>query len=143
MPPPRVKPIEMVATKWVRNAGNAQTSYTEGVTGAGSRWATAAQAAGQNYRTTVTQAAGEGRFERGVAKAGAAKYERGATMKGAGRFGPGVAAAEADYRAGVGPVLSAIAGVDLPPAGPRGTPGNYQRVQRIGEALHRLRTGRT
>jgi hypothetical protein len=142
MPPPRVKPLEQVATKWVRNASNAAQSYTEGVTGAGPRWAAGAAAGGANFRAAVTQAAGEGRFERGVQKAGAAKYERGAMMKGAQRFGGGVAAAEQDYRAGVGPVLSAIAGIDLPPAGPRGTPGNYQRVQRIGEALHRLRTGK-
>ncbi|MGH7393556.1 MAG: hypothetical protein ACREM3_29495 [Candidatus Rokuibacteriota bacterium] len=134
--------MEQVATKWVRNAQGASQSYTEGVTGAGSRWAAAAAAGEQNYRAGVTEAAAAGRFGRGVAKAGGAKYERGATMKGAARFGGGVAAAEQDYRAAVGPVLSTIAGVDLPPAGPRGSAGNYQRVQRIGEALHKLRTGK-
>jgi len=142
MPTPSVRPVGMVASKWARRAGSAGAEYEEGVRGTTRSWAAAANAGGANYRAAVVQAAGEGRFEKGVTKAGDAKWKKGATEKGPARFAQGVQVAESDYSAGVAPYLEIIGRTDLPARGPTGTAGNYQRSQKIGEALHRARVGR-
>lgn len=142
MPAPRVRPLQEAAAKWVRRAAGATEDYRMGVTGAGARWAQAAAAANQTYQQAVTEAASRGAYAQGVQRAGAGRYERGATEKGTQRYGPGVAVAEGDYSQRVGPFFQAIAGVDLPPRGPRGSEGNFRRVTLIGQALNRLRAGR-
>jgi hypothetical protein len=63
------------------------------------------------------------------------------TGPGADRYGPGVAAAEADYVAGVTKYFSAMRNFSLPKGGPRGSAMNFQRSQALGQMLNKLRTG--
>jgi hypothetical protein len=142
MPTANVPPVGRVAAKWARRAGSASGEYEEGVRNTTRSWSGAATAAAGNYKAGVTAAAAEGRFEKGVGKAGDAKWKRGAVEKGPGRFSQGVQAAEQDFSAGVAPFLELIGRTDLPARGPVGSAGNYQRVQRLGEALHKARVGR-
>lgn len=142
MPAPRVRPVAEAASKWKRRAEVATTDYTDGAANAGGRWATNAAAGNQNYVTGVTAAAQAGRFAKGVQKAGAGKYQRGITDKGAARYAPGVAAGDQDYQTGVAPYLTALASLDLPPRGPRGTASNINRVATVAKALRDLKMAR-
>jgi hypothetical protein len=133
-----VPDVGRVAAKWARRAGSAGTEYEEGVRGTTRSWAGAAKAAEGNYKAGVTQAAATGRFGKGVDRAGDAKWKRGAMEKGPARFASGVAAAQSDYSAAVGPYLQAIGSIDLPARGPAGSDSNYSRVAAIGKALRQL-----
>lgn len=75
-------------------------------------------------------------FGKGVARAGTAKWQKGATEKGPGRWTSGVAAAEDEYRQGMGAVIQVIEGTTLPPRGPKGDPKNYDRSRVLGTKLH-------
>lgn len=142
MPPATVPAVSRVAEKWARRVAGAEPDYTAGVRASGGKWAAAAKAGGQNYRTAVTAAAGAGRYEKGIDRATDAKWLRGATDKGSVRYGPGAQAAQGDFQGAIGPVLEVIGRTDLPPRGPRGAEGNYSRSAAIGKALRAFATGR-
>jgi hypothetical protein len=138
MPPVVVPDVGRVAAKWARRAGSAGSEYEEGIRGTTRSWAGAAKAAENNYKTGVTTAASAGRYGKGIDRAGDAKWKRGAIEKGPARFTSGVAAAQQDYSAQVGPYLQAIGSIDLPARGPAGSDANYNRVSAIGKALRQL-----
>lgn len=142
MPPALVPTITRVAAKWARRASSAGQEYSEGVQNTPRSWQGAATAATKNYDAGVQAAIQRGAFGKGVAKAGDAKWKRGATEKGPARFAQGVQTAEQDYSAQMAPFLEAIGRVDLPARGPVGSPGNFARVQAIGQALRQLKVGR-
>lgn len=138
MATPSVPNIGTVAGKWRRRVEAAPDDYAEGIRTKGARWQPAAAAASGNYRTAVSAAGIEDRFKAGVARS-AAKYARRASELGAPRFAQAAPIAELEYSARFGPFLQAIAAVDLPARGPRGSGGNYARVKPIGDALSKLR----
>jgi hypothetical protein len=142
MPAPTVKPTAHVVSKWVRRVGAATEDYRAGVQGKGGKWAQNASAAHGNYTAGVTQAAQAGRFAKGIARVGPGKYEHGATVKGTERYGPGAMAGEQYFSAGIAPVLEAIGRTDLPPRGPRGAEGNYNRSTTMAKALRTFKQGR-
>lgn len=103
-------------------------------------WAAPTVAAAPIWETGVMEAAAAGLFEKGV-EAKRSKWRRKALALGPGRFGPGVRAAEGDQAVGFAPYREVIAGLTLSPRGPRGAPGNYDRVREVGEPLHDKRVG--
>ena len=126
------------AEKWQRRAAAAAPDYRLGVTQT-TDWSGPTAAAEAVYVQAVTEAAAAGRFGRGVLAAGTAKWKDRSLAVGATRFATGVAAAQDEYRTAMGPVLSLIAGIDLPPRGPRGAPENFERSRLVGDALHQFR----
>ena len=76
-------------------------------------------------------------FAKGVQAAGDQKWASKAAGKGADRFSGGVAAATTDYEKGVAPYLAVIEQTVLPPRGPKGDPGNIQRVAVLTAALRK------
>ena len=135
----KVKPMEASAAKWRENAGRASESYAVEAEASAEVWARNTGASADNYSQAVSAAGNKNRFARGVAKAGAAKYARKIRDVGRDRFAPGVAAAEADYKAGAEPYLQTIAGITLSGRKPRGDPANYRRVEEVGKALNAKR----
>lgn len=103
-------------------------------------YAAPAIAAAPIWEQAVIEAAARDGYAKGVAE-NAEKWKRKALAVGTQRFGPGVRAAEADQAAGFAPYREVIAGLTLSPRGPRGAPGNFERVREVGEALHRKRVG--
>jgi len=103
-------------------------------------YAGAAIAAEPVYEAGVQEAITRGAYGKGIA-AKADKWKRKALAVGTARFGPGVRAAESDQATGFAPYRETIAGLTLSPRGPRGAPGNYERVREVGEALHAKRVG--
>jgi len=119
--------------KWSLRAGAAGGEYASGVASPRRSWSSAASEAKENFAAGVQTAIAEDRFAKGVSKAGDAKWRKGVTEKGRGRYTQGVQVAQDEYRAGFAPYVSVIEGVELGPRGPKGQ--NYDRVQKIGEAL--------
>ena len=142
MPAAAVPPISRVAAKWARRAASATTEYEEGVRTTTKSWAGNAAAAEKNYQAGVTAAASAGRFGKGIQRAGDAKWKKNAAEKGPARFAQGVAIAESDYAGQMAPVLEVISRTDLPPRGPAGSEGNFQRTVVLGKALRSLKVGR-
>lgn len=138
---PQVKSVADSAAKWSRNAANASGDYKKGVASPRRSWAQATSDSKEAWEQGVAEAASRNAFEDGVQRAGDSKWQRKATQVGATRFASGVQAAKGDYQAGFAPYAAVIEGVTLPPRGPKGSPGNYQRTQAIGEALHEAKIG--
>jgi len=139
MPKPIVPSPDEVAKKWGEETPRRATYYEKNTPEAADRWATEAGAAAENFKAAV-QAADIGRkFSGGVKKAGAAKFKRKVESVGIGRFGPGVSAAVEDMKTGVDPYLPLIAATEIGARKPRGDPSNYDRVKKIGDALHAKR----
>ena len=141
MPTPVVPSIGAVASKWRRRVEGASDDYRDGVKTKGARWQAAAEAGAGSYKTAISAGDIQQRYSTGVTKAGGAKYQRRAVAVGPDRYAQAAPVAEPDFSAGMAPVLAAIASVDLPPRGPRGSATNYNRVKPIGDALSKLRTG--
>lgn len=139
MPP--TKDLSQVAKKWARVTPGRAEDYLNGVQNPLNDWEEETKKAEGNYKTAVTAAANAGRFGKGVSKAGTKKWQEKTLTKGQQRWGPGVAIAEPDYAAGMGPVLDTIRRTDIGPKFPTGDPQNILRVAKIAAALHKLKTG--
>lgn len=137
--PITLKPVEQIADKWSRRAQASSPDYTAGVANPRQDWAGAAAAAEGSFEQGVQEAIGAKRFGREVRKAGTAKWQTRATTLGAQRFVPGVAAGKADFQSGFTPFASVLSAVSLPAKGPRGAPGNLERVRAVADALHQKR----
>lgn len=130
-----VKSPDVISKKYATNGGSAGPAYQSGVSSTQNDWATNTGAAAQSYQQGVQAAIGNGSFQKGVAKAGTDKWKRKASGVGAARYPQGVAAAQGDYQAGITPYLQVLTNLTLPPRGPKGDPGNINRVNVIDQQL--------
>lgn len=136
-----VKPLSKVVEKWLRNASGAGPDFKDGVLTTRKDQAALAIEAAPSYEAGVTAAIARGAFQKGLAESGHGKWKDKASVKGARNYPGGIRDAEGDYAKGVARVLSTLEGVTLPPRGPRGSPGNIERVRVGNEALHKMRIG--
>lgn len=137
----KVKDAAQSAAKFKTRAMAAGADYAAGVKAAGGEWQANAAAAGENYASGVQAAIGRGAFAKGVQQAGSEKYTRNASGIGAQRYPQGVGNAEGDWARGVQPYLETLRNLTPPPRRPKGDPGNYARVQAVGEALRARKLG--
>lgn len=137
--PIAVKSISDAAKYWQDGATNRAGRYLANAQTAGNTWQANTVAAAALYKAGVSQANIDKMFTGGVNKAGASSYNQGIISVGQTRFTDGVAKKQANYIKGETPMLSAIAAVDLGARAIRGSPSNYGRVQKVGDALHALR----
>ena len=139
--PIKIKSAAAIAKKWADvTPARANVWQAEVAATSDADWADPTINAAPIYETGVQAAISAGLYQRGVA-ARPGKWKRKALAVGPGRYGPGVRAAEADQAAGFQPYRETIAALSLTPKGPRGAPGNYDRVRQVGEALHDKRVG--
>ena len=139
MPKPSVPSAEEAAKKWGEETPKRASYYEKEASKAGAAWESGASGAAKAFKSALQAADIDKRFQGGIKKAGASKYERKVKEVGVSRFGPGVSAAISDMQSGVAPYLAEIANTEIPERGPRGDAGNYTRVSKIGEALHKKR----
>jgi hypothetical protein len=132
---PTVMSPAKVADKWARRTASAGQDYEEGAIASASRWVAAAAASEGLYKQGVSDAMAKGSYSKGIQAAGAASFAEGVKDVGASRYAQGAAGATQDFASGIAPVLEVISRTDLPPRGPRGSEGNYQRATVIGRAL--------
>ena len=134
-----VKSASEIADKWA-DVTPARASYYESeAPAAGAEWEANTVAAGGTYKAGINVAGIEKRFVGGVKRAGAAKFSRKVQSVGVARYSPGVAAAKGDFEAGFADYASLLDGMEIPDRGPRGSPGNYAIVEKVGSALHKKR----
>ena len=138
---PEIRSIGEIKEKWLRVTQQRAPDYLAGVRSPKKDWEAGAAAAEPAYEAGVTAAIGRKAFGKGVREAGTAKWKKKAEDLGGARFAPGVAAAGPEYEKGMGPVVDTIRATSLPPRGPRGDPGNIERVRLMAEALHRMKIG--
>lgn len=131
--------ISVIAEAWVRGAAQGAANYRRGVENSSVDWEGPTSAAQEVWQIAVTEAAGTDRFRNGVQLAGNSKWRTKSVELGANRFPSGVAAATGDFSRGFDPFRNVIAGLDLPPRGPRGSAQNLERVRRVTDALHQER----
>lgn len=137
----QVKSADVVAAKWAQRAGAASQAYAAGVNGTTKDWAADTAAAAGAWSAGVQAAAANGSFAKGVNSAGTAKWKAKAANVGASRYSPGVAAAQPYYQQGITGVLQVLSALNLPARGPKGDPGNLNRVAAVTAALRKYKTG--
>jgi hypothetical protein len=140
--PIKVKDPTTTMNKWDTNAGNATGSYQAGINAPKQSQSAAAIAAAPRWQQSVSSPDALARFTGRLQKAGDAAWSAGALGKGKDRYAGGIHAAKAKFQTNVTPFLTAIAGVNLPDKGIRGSAQNYARVQAVGDALHALKVSR-
>ena len=139
--PIKIKSAAAIAKKWATVTPARARQWEEEIQATPSAdQEDAAIAAALIWEQAVAEAAARDGYARGI-EARRGKWKRKALAVGPTRYGPGVRAAETDQAQGFAPYRETIAGLELSPRGPRGSPGNYERVREVGEALHRTRVG--
>jgi len=131
----QIKSADLIAKKYTTRAGAAGADYQAGVQNPRTDWAQATEQSSNAWAAGVQQAASNGSFSKGVTKAGTPKWQRKAAGVGASRYPAGVQAATTDYQNGIAPYLQVLSGLQLPPRGPKGDPGNINRVSAVAAAL--------
>ena len=139
MPKPKIGTIDEITKKFIDVTPGRAPYYEAGVRAPKEDWEAETVAAAKTYKAAISAPDIERRFAGGAKKAGTAKWQRKAIDLGVGRFGPGVTAAEPDFRAGFDPYVAVIAAVDMDVRKPRGDPGNWKRSEQVGSALHKKR----
>ena len=134
-----VKSASDIADKWAEVTPQRASYYEAEAPAAGPEWEANTVAAGGTYKAGISVAGIEKRFVGGVKRAGAAKFARKVSTVGVSRYAPGVAAAKEDFAAGFADYQSVLDGLVIPDRGPRGSPGNYAIVEKVGSALHKKR----
>jgi len=137
----KVKDAAASAAKFTANAGVAQGAYSTGVANAAPTWLANTAAAADTWSQGVQQAAQSGRFAAGVNTAASQKYQTRATTVGPSRYSAGVQTAGPAWQAGTAPYLQTIAGLNLPPRQPKGSPANNQRASMVAAALRAKKVG--
>ena len=132
----KIRSVEDIAAKYARVTPGRSTDYSDGVKSPKKDWKTETSNASDAWAQGVQEAVGAGRFAKGVNKAGSEKWQRKAVEVGSTRWGAGVTAAKDDYKTGFAPYQAVIASIELPAKGAKGDPRNFDRVVRIGTALH-------
>jgi len=133
-----IKPLGDIAKKWADVTPGRSAFYEAGIRSPKTSWAQAAAAAEANQASGSQAAITRKAYAAGVRKAGDEKWQRKALAVGPGRFAEGARVAQPDFESGFGKFHSAIGATALPARGPKGDPRNYQRVQVLGDALHKL-----
>ena len=139
---PAIKPLNVIAKKWADVTPGRSEQYKQGVLAPKVDWATAAGAAVESMVEGFNAAAGRGAIASGISNAGTPKWKERASTLGASRFGAGVRAAEGEFLKGFSSSHGVIASTNLPPRGPKGSPGNIDRVRVMAEALHNAKIGK-
>lgn len=135
----KIKTAQQIARKWAEVTPARARQWEEEIQATPTEeYSAPAIAAAPIWEQGVMEAAARGGYAKGIAEK-AEKWKRKSLAVGPGRFGPGVRAAEQDQAQGFAPFRDVIAALTLPPRGPRGAPGNFDRVRVVGEALHNRR----
>lgn len=137
----KVKDITSSSVKFAKRGMAAGPEYITGVKNPKVPWQGATLAAEANYDAGVMAGIARKAFADGVGGTSDAKWMDKAVKKGGRNFPTAVGEAGPDYAVGVAPYFAALGALTLTPRGPRGSPGNYDRVKQVGDALNKVRTG--
>ena len=134
-----IKNLSDISRKFAEVTPLRSAEYGEGVAKSTKDWANATEAAEPAFEQGMQAAIARKAFGSGVREAGTAKYKKGVQEKGVARFAAGVRIAGPEYEKGFRPYHEKIAGLQLPPRGPRRDPRNLERVAVVANALGQLK----
>jgi hypothetical protein len=135
------KSLSATVDKWGKNTSTAGPYYTSGVESPKRPCIESAKAAEPLYVQGVQDGISRGAFGKGLAKVSESDWKEAAVSKGASRYPAGCRAAAPKFTKAMGPVLSHMQGITLPPPGTRGSPANIQRAVTFMEEMAKFRTG--
>lgn len=124
-----------VAKKWAARASGAAQEWVDKI--GQSTWKIEAIAGEANYNAAMQKVLANKSRSKGIEKSSDSEWQTGAKNSQA-IYSQKVTLAEADMMKGIGTVLNDIkTGMGtLAARGPKGSPGNYGRSQKLGEFLH-------
>lgn len=133
----KTKGLERTVKNWTGAIPIVSGRYSDGVDAA-TGVIEASKAAEDLWATRVAEAAAARARAKGLDKVSDADWKKAAKEKGAARIGPGMRAAEGQFRSGMSEVLSTIEGVSLPPRTGVGRENLMNRAGPIVDALEAL-----
>ena len=136
-----IKSLTEIADKFIRRASGAGEEYKKGIARV-SDWQGPTAGAEDLYGAGVSAAVADGRFGKGVREVSNEEWKRKASEKGGANYGVGIRVSKEDFSSGYAPYREVVAGLTLPPKGPKGSPENYDRVRAVGEAQHNAKLAR-
>lgn len=131
-----IKSLERIKANWKSGTAGAGGRLKDGVMNPRRPWKEAAIAASELQKAAMQDAINRDAFLKGVEATPAEKQRNRAAQLGPARYAQGTAAAGEEYGSGFAPYREVIAGVELKPRGPKGSPENYDNVRAVGDALH-------
>ena len=137
----KVKSAAEAAEKLGRKAPAAVTDYVKGIKSPKRPWQESTLAAEEIYDGAVTASIAAKRFGKGVRDSSNAEHQAMSVSKGAARYPGGISLGLPKYIRKMGPVLTYMAGITLPPRGARGSPANIARSSAFQEQMAKFRTG--
>lgn len=106
------KGLEASVNNWKNARGRVPAAYSEGIAAA-KPWQEAAIKGEDLYANRLAETIASKKRARKIAEVSDVQWKQAATEKGAARIGPGMAAAEPEFRAGIGKVLDVIQGTTI------------------------------
>ncbi|MGH7175351.1 MAG: hypothetical protein ACREGR_03265 [Minisyncoccia bacterium] len=139
-----MKTASASSAKWQQNSANGAGSYVSGVQNTTKDQAALAAAAAGNWFAGVQAANAAGTFAKNVQAAGKSAWQQGVAQKGAQNYGTGVSAASSatKYQTNSGKYDSARSAAASVARGPKGSPGNIQRVSAVVTAERAVKAGK-
>ena len=137
----KVKSAAEAGEKFGRKAPGAVTDYVKGIKNPKRPWQESTLSSEPIYDGAVTAAIADKRFAKGVRSSSNAEHQAMSIGKGATRYPQGVSLAVPKYISRMGPVLSHMAGITLPPSGARGSQLNIARSVAFQTEMAKFRTG--
>ena len=137
----KIRSTSDIAEKFSRVTPSRASEFVAGVAQVPPGEFEAAAIAGEaNYKVATSAAIAKGSRAKGLAGSGQ-KWLRRIAANGESRFATGTAGAASDFAQGFAPFRETIAGLTLPPRGPRGDPKNIERVRAVADALRKRSQG--
>lgn len=139
-----MKTAQQSGAKWQGNSANGAQNYIKGASETTKDQAALAIAAKQNWKAGLDAAAAAGSYEKGLGRSGKQGWLEGVHQKGAQNFGTGVQSARAvtKYEQNSGKYDSARTAAAAIARGPKGSPGNIQRVAAVAAAERAVKVGK-
>lgn len=139
---PAIKSLDRIQKKWVDRSATAGETYKDGVLNPRADWKTQTLAAVATHKAAVTESLAKDSFKKAVEKSSTEYQKSMASTKGVERWARGIDLSKDNYAEGFGPYAGVIANTTLPARGAKGSPTNYERSKKMGEALHAAKVSR-
>lgn len=139
---PAIKSMDRIQKKWVDRSSTAGETYKDGVLNPRADWKTQTLAAVATHKAAVQESLAKDSFKKAIDRSSTDYQKQMASTKGVERWARGIDLSRDNYSEGFGPYATVIANTKLPDRGAKGSPTNYDRSKKMGEALHAAKVSR-
>lgn len=127
-----------VAERWSQGASGAGSRFAQNAADSADEWHSNASsdAAQSNYESAMQDPEVLSRRQSNIDDRSRSKYSQNLNAYGSQRYSQGVQAAQDDFQSAIGDVLSAIDGLQIPERGRPMSQSNQDRAREVQRALH-------